>query len=155
MRSSLSFHTLVTMKHMYFSSRGLYVLLALLTCILAISGCESESGRGIPVGGIPNTDPGHGYVINSTNYTIVIDVNGQNEYQVRIQPGDLLAMGLDQEQTHLLHVIMLNDSGQAVAEYVNSFYINEIALDNQVRDFVCSWYAEVISTSGYANRFGS
>ncbi len=143
------------MKQTLISFQGLLAVASLLLFVVGTSGCDSETGRGLPVGGIPNTDPGHGYVINSTDYTLVVDVNGQDEYQVRIQAGDLLVMGLEQEQTHLLHVVVLDSSGQAVAEYVNSFYINEVALDNQVRDFVCSWYVEVTSASGYANRFGS
>ena len=136
------------------SFRILGIFSILMMGILGLSACESESGRGIS-SGTPNTDPEYGYVINSTDYTLVIDVDGQEEYQVRIQAGDLLAMALEEEETHLLHVIVLDSSGQALAEYVNSFYIDANALDNQVSDFVCSWYVEVVSESGYANRFGS
>ncbi|PID56468.1 hypothetical protein CSB45_11495 [candidate division KSB3 bacterium] len=138
---------------MWFFQR-VFAALTLVIALAGISGCESESSRGI-TNGVPNTDPEHGYILNSTNYALVIDINGRNEYQVRIQSGEFFAMTLEQERTHLLHVIVLDDSGQALAEYVNSFYINESALDNHVRNFVCSWYVDVTSTSGYANTFGS
>lgn len=141
------------MKQYKMITRVLILLLVILWAI-GITSCNKDEENSF-ITGSPNADPGYGYIINSTEYSLAVDVSERGDYQISIAPGGLNAIQLQPRTTHLIHVVMLDNSGRAVAEYVNSFYINEIALDNQVRDFICSWYVEITSTSGYTNNFGS
>ncbi len=51
-----------------------------------------------------------------------------------IEPGELLSMESQRNRTHLMHAVVLNANDGAIADYVNSFFIDDFALDNQRRN---------------------
>ena len=134
------------------------VLLAGLVCVGVLTGCSDEDDSGNGVSAITSADPSHGYMLNSTPYHLQIDLGEKEKFELSLNPGMLIEMKLDTNRTYVLHVVVMNAANRAVSEYVNTFYIDDIPLDNQLNDFVCSWYVEFTPTYpeyGFANNFGT
>ena len=96
--------------------------------------------------------------MNSTRYRLVIDLAEREKFEFELAPGMTVGIYLQVKKTHTLHVVVLNQAGRAISEYVNSFYIDDIPLDNQLKDYICSWYVEFtpeFPEYGFANRFGT
>lgn len=141
--------------------KRLYKIIISLFVVVVLSGflvsCESDDESNSNVSDvIGDDDPGQGFLANSTSYRLLLDFEETNEFNVALDPGMIIEMRLSSRQTHLIHIVVLDTrTGRAVSEYVNSFYIDDIPLDNKLHDFVCSWYIEFMSESGFANKFGT
>ena len=120
--------------------------IALICTGLLISCSDDNGARG---------DPTLGYIVNSTPYRISIDLGLQNDYKWTLGPGELLTLNLERNRTHVISVVFYNNADRVGKEFTSNFYINDIALDNKLRDFLCSWYFEIVSTSGFGNNSGS
>lgn len=134
-----------------------YVVLFVL-CVGILAGCDDDDGNGnkaVITTAIADSDPARGFIMNSLNYTVVIDIDEKEEFRMAIGPGGIVEVSLKAKKTHLLHVVVLNAQGRVVNEFMNSFYIDEVPLDNQFRDFLCSWYVELVSEHGFGNYMGS
>lgn len=136
----------------------LWMLVVGLGCAGMLIGCGDEDTSDHGVSSITSADPSHGYMLNSTPYYLQIDLGEKEEFALRLNPGMLIEMNLDTNRTYVLHVVVLNSANRTVSEYINTFYIDDIPLDNQLNDFVCSWYVEFTPNYpeyGYANNFGT
>ncbi len=128
----------------------------LLCCAALLAGCsDDDNDSRLSTSVIQSGDARQGYFINSTAYRMVIDLEEQEDFTITLQAGQILAQKLAAKETHVAHVVLLDANDRAVADYVNSFYINEIPLDQQYRDFICSWYVDFLSLSGFGNDFGA
>ena len=127
-----------------------------LVCLGVLASCsDDDDNTSSTTAAIVANDPSYGFIANSTNYRMVIDIGEKKAFQFTLEPGATIDLNLHQKKTHVAHVVLLNAADRVVADYVNSFYIDEIPLDSQFRDMICSWYAEFISESGFGNNFGT
>jgi hypothetical protein len=137
------------------------VLLFISLCLGLLVSCgddDDDDKYSFVSGTISNTDPSYGFMANSTPYHLVIDLGEREDFEFTLAPGMITGMHLKEKRTYVLHVVVLNESGRAISEYLNSFYIDDVPLDNQLKDFVCSWFVEFTSKypeSGFANNFGT
>lgn len=140
------------------------VLLALrivLLCILCtgmLSGCDDDNDSGnknIITTAIDDPDASRGFIMNSLNYTVILDLDEKEKFNLSLSPGMTVELRLKENKTHLLHVVVLSAEGRVIREFVNSFYIDDVPLDNQLKDFLCSWYVELISEYGFGNNLGT
>ena len=136
--------------------QNIVVLLGMIVlCFGVLGGCSDDDDNNPATSAIESRDPSYGFLLNSTPYRIALDFGQQNEFQTTLEPGELMSINMNTDRTHLVHAVVLNGNDRAIADYVNSFFIDKFALDNQLRDFICSWYVEFRSESGFYNRFGS
>ncbi|MBD3308699.1 hypothetical protein GF339_19965 [candidate division KSB3 bacterium] len=141
----------------YLSTMATLVLLLGL-CSGIIVGCDDDDddSRSTIMDTIANDDPSYGFLVNSTTYRMVLDLGEAERFNLTLEPGAIISLNLQTQKTHLIHVVVLNQANRAIADYVNGFYIDEIPLDNRLKDFICSWYVEFISDeSGFGNNFGT
>lgn len=140
-------------KHITTTGKLLYII---LLCVGMLISCSDDDDKDNPAStAILSADPSDGFLVNSTGFRAVIDFGQQKQFQTTLEPGQMMNLNLQRDKTHVVHVVLLNESDRALSDFVNSFYIDETALDNQLRDFLCSWYVEFVTMSGYNNRFGS
>lgn len=134
-----------------------YVLLLLL-CVGIMTGCDDDDDNGDNIAitsAIDQPDPKRGFIMNSLDYMVVIDIDEKEKFRMSLSPGMIVELKLQEKKTHVLHAVVLNTQGRTIHEFVNSFYIDEFPLDNQFKDFVCSWYVELVSEYGFGNDMGS
>ena len=130
--------------------------LVLLCSGLLLSCSDDDDDNGVVIANTQTSaNPEYGFIVNSLAYTVVLDFNEREEFTTTLTPGMIIEMNFQEKKTHLLHVMVMNDAGRIFAEYVNSFYIDDVPLDNQLGDFQCSWYIELISEYGFDNNFGT
>ena len=135
---------------------SLKILFIVFLCAGILVGCDDDDDKkNVITNAIADSDPSQGFIVNSLDYRVVIDFNEKEEFNASLDPGMILEINLTDNTTHLLHVVVLNGEGRIISEYSNSFYIDNIPLDNQLKDFLCSWYIDLVSESGYGNDFGS
>jgi hypothetical protein len=130
----------------------------ILLCAVMLAGCDDDDDNGPRISSISNVDPSYGFMINSTDYHLTIDINEVEKFEINLDPGMVIGLRLDENRSYTMHVVVLNSRGRVVSEYNNSFFIDNIALDNQLSDFVCSWYVEFSPDSseyGFTNNFGT
>ena len=133
-------------------------VLLFVLCVGILSGCDDSDGNGksnVITTAIDDPDPKRGFIMNSLNYTLVIDIDEKEEFRMSLSPGAIVEISLKEQKTHLLHAVVLNAEGRVVNDFVNSFYIDEVPLDNQFKDFLCSWYVEIVSEYGFGNDMGT
>ncbi len=123
------------------------LLCFVLLCAGLLLGCSDDNGA--------KGDPSLGYIVNSTSYRISVDLGLQNKYKWTLGPGEILRLNLDHNRTHVISVIFYNNADRVGTGFSSNFYIDGTALDNTLRDFLCSWYFEIVSTSGFGNKSGS
>lgn len=135
------------------------LLLIGMGCMGLLTSCEDDDDDYDPLSeAISDTDPSYGFLLNATSYRLQIDLGEVEEFKIVLNPGQLKLARLDPDRTYILHVLVLDTAGRVVSEYVNTFYIDNIPLDNQLRDFLCSWFVEFTPNNplyGFANNFGS
>jgi hypothetical protein len=136
------------------------VILLGLLCSGVLVSCNDDDNnqKSTITSAIGNSDPSYGFLLNSTPYLLKIDLGEEETFTIELNPGMLLGMHLKENKTYVLHVVILNNVGRVVSEYVNSFYIDAVPLDNQLEDFICSWYVEFTPTfpeTGFVNKFGT
>ncbi|MBD3308698.1 hypothetical protein GF339_19960 [candidate division KSB3 bacterium] len=133
------------------------IIIAVGLCVAMLIGCSDDDNGANPTvtQSIANADPSAGFIANATTYRLVIEIDGDTASTFSLDPGVIVNLSLQEQTTHLLHVTVFDGTGDKLAEYLNSFYIDEIPLDNRLNDFLCSWYVEIISESGFANNFGT
>ncbi len=136
------------------------VLFIVFLCINFLISCndDDDDDNSSILGSIASADASYGFMANSTSYSLVIDLGEKEEFEITLEPGAIVEMKLQENKTYVIHVVVMNTAGRALSEYINSFFIDDIPLDNQLSDFVCSWYVEFTSNqplSGFANEFGT
>ncbi len=130
----------------------------LIVCLGFVVSCSDDDDDNDLTGAIATEDPSIGYMLNSTEYRLLIDLNEQEKFDIALDPGTIIEMKLKTRKTHVAHVIVMNSANRAIGEYVDTFYINEIPLDHRFKDFICSWYLEFTPNyplQGRANLSGS
>lgn len=138
--------------------RFFLTLFIVVLCTGFLVNCGDDDDDSLIMSSIANDDPSYGFMVNSTQYRLVIDLDEKEEFDIALDPGMIIDMRLRTRKTHVLHVVVLDGANRALSEYINTFYIDEIPLDNQIKDFVCSWYVEFTPEqplSGFANKTGS
>lgn len=137
--------------------RSAKLVMLVLLCAGLIMSCKDDDDDNLSPNSeiLGNINPGYGFLVNSTDYRLVIDLDEQETFEVTLNPGATMGIALHEKKTHVIHVLMVNGAGRVVTEYVNSFYIDDIPLDNQLNDFVCNWYVEFFAESGFVNKFGT
>ena len=146
------------MKKYCMTTVKILLVVFLCTGVLVSCGDDDDDKDSTIMDAIANADPSYGFMVNSTQYRLVIDLGEEEEFEIALDPGMIIDMQLKERKTYILHVVVMNTRGRAISEYVNSFYIDEIPLDNQLGDFICSWYVEFTPNqpeSGFANNFGT
>lgn len=138
----------------------LKLLLVSVVCIGMLGSCGDDDDNNYePLSeSIASTDPSYGYMWNNTRYTLQIDFGEVEEFNVTLAPGAMMLAQLTTDRTYIMHVVVMNSRMRVVSEYINALYVDNIPLDNQFRDFVCSWFVEFTPNYpeyGYANNFGS
>ena len=141
-------------KHITTTGKLLYIILLCVGVLISCSDDDDDTTNSTSTA-LVSANPSNGFIVNSTDFRAVIDFGQQNQFQTTLEPGQMMNMNLQRNKTHLVHVVLLNESDRALSEFVNNFYIDNTALDNQLRDFLCSWYVEFVTMSGFNNRFGS
>lgn len=135
------------------------LLLIVMVCSGLLTACNNDDGKkGAISGAISTPDPSYGFLVNATPYRLQIDFGEKETFDLILSPGQILGVHLDTKRAYVMHVVVLNTAGRVVSDYMNGFYVDEIPLDNQLRDFVCSWYVEFTANYpeyGYANDFGT
>ncbi|PID56469.1 hypothetical protein CSB45_11500 [candidate division KSB3 bacterium] len=131
------------------------LLAVIILCFGVLAGCGDDKDMSPVSSAIEKRDPSYGFLLNSTPYRLVLDFEEQNRFRKTLEPGELISLTRQKNRTHLVHVVVMDEGDRAITDYVNSFYIDDYALDNQLRDFLCSWYVEFVSDSGFYNNFGS
>ena len=126
-------------------------------CLGLLGNCKSDDNKS---SGISNVivapDPGAGFLLNSTPYSLAIDFQEAETFSVNLAPGKLLEINLTENKTYTIHVVALNAAGRVVSEYNYNFYINDVPLDSQLADFVCNWFVEFMpkyAEFGFTNRY--
>ncbi len=124
------------------------LLCVALMCARLLVGCsDNDDGA--------KGDPELGYIVNSTPYRVAIDIGLKNKYKWTLESGGIMSLELEANKTHAISVILYNNTDRVGEGFTSNFYINEIALDNKLRDFLCSWYYEILSTNGFSDKTGS
>ena len=135
--------------------KSIGVLLSIVMfCFGVFTGCSDDDDNPTS-SALKSENPSYGFFINSTAYRIVLDLGQKNDFDIALEPGEMMSLTLKRGATHSVHAVLVDSADRAVSDYVNNFYIDEYGLDNQFEDFICSWYVEFVSESGYANNFGS
>jgi len=146
------------MKKFFIITVKVILIVSLCLGILVSCGDDDDDKSSVISGAVMDADPSYGFMVNSTGFRLLIDLGEREEFDVSLAPGEIIWIRLKENRTYVLHVVVLNETGRGLAEYVNSFYIDDVPLDNYLMDFVCSWYVEftpVYPGDGFANRFGS
>ncbi len=136
------------------------ILLAAL-CVGVLISCDDDDDddNNLTISGtLVNADPSYGFIGNSTEFRLQIDLGEKEDFTLNLAPGQIIGVQLKENKTYILHVVVLNQGGGALSEYVNSFFIDDIPLDNQFKDVLCSWYVEFVSNYpeyGFGNEFGT
>ncbi len=135
----------------------LKVILMCSACLGMLGGCDDDDdgNKRIITTAIDQPNASRGYIMNSLKYSVLIDLDEKEEFNLLLGPGMTVELNLQENKTHLLHAAVLNSQGRVIKEFVNSFFINNVPLDNQLKDFLCSWYVEIVSESGFGNNIGS
>lgn len=135
---------------------ALRIVFVVTLCIGMLSGCDDDNGDNhVLTTAIDTPDASHGYIMNSLSYTVLIDIDEKEKFNLSLSPGMTVELSLEENKTHLLHAVVLNAQGRVIQEFVNSFYIDNVPLDNQLKDYLCSWYVELIAESGFGNNLGT
>ncbi len=143
-----------------FLLHGLKVLLIVCVCSGFLVSCgddDDDNDSGV-TNSISDDNPSYGFMLNSTQYRLLIDIDDKDEFEIALDPGMIIDMHLQTRKTHLMHVLVLNQSSTIIGEYINGFYVDEYPLDNQLKDFLCNWYVEFTAEypfTGWANEFGT
>jgi len=128
-------------------------------CLGLLGSCEDNDKKDTsPNSPVTEADPSYGFMLNSTPYSLNIDLGEEEDFNINLAPGQLLGTYLKENKTYVIHVVVLNNARRAISEYVTSFYVDDIPLDNQLTDFLCNWYVEFTSTYpelGFTNKFGT
>lgn len=136
------------------------VMLCVSLCLGVLVSCDDDDDdKNLTVSdALSEADPSYGFMANSTEYQLLIDFGEKEKFNFRLAPGQVVEMNLQYNKTYVMHVVVLNTWGGAISEYINAFFIDNIPLDNQFREIVCSWYFEFISNYpeyGFTNEFGT
>ena len=128
-------------------------------CLGLLGSCgDNDEKNTSPNSPVTEADPSYGFMLNSTPYDLNIDLGEEEDFNIDLAPGQLLGMYLQENKTYVIHVVVLDNARRAVSDYLTSFYIDDIPLDNQLTDFLCNWYVEFTSTYpelGFTNKFGT
>ena len=139
--------------------RTVKVILLVSLCLGVLVSCGDDDDNGVTISNvITDADPSYGFIVNSTGYQLLIDFGEEEKFELRLVPGQILQVNLRENRTYVLHVVVLDIRGGAISEYNNTFFIDDVPLDNQFRDVLCSWYVEFTSNYpeyGFANKFGT
>lgn len=132
------------------------IILCISLCLGVLVSCDNnDDDKNLT---ITNADPSYGFMANSTEYHLLIDFGEKEKFELRLPPRQVIEMNLQYNRTYVMHVVVLNNWGGVISEYINAFFIDNIPLDNQFREVVCSWYFEFISNYpeyGFANKSGT
>ncbi len=143
----------------FFISTVKAILLVMLCSGLLIGCNDEDDDKNSPISNaIASNDPSYGFMVNSTQYHLALDLGEKEKFEFSLSPGMTIGVRLKVKRTYVLHVVVLNAAGRTVSEYVNSFYIDDVPLDNQLKDYLCSWYVEFTPKYpeyGFANKFGT
>lgn len=136
---------------------ALRILFVFTLCIGILSGCDDDDNgnKRVITTAIDKPDASHGYIMNSLNYTVLIDIDEKEEFNLSLRSGMTVELRLKENKTHLLHAVVLDAQGRVMREFVNSFFIDDVPLDNQLKDYLCSWYVELTSEYGFGNNLGT
>ncbi|GAK55785.1 hypothetical protein U27_02744 [Candidatus Vecturithrix granuli] len=136
---------------------ALRIVFVFTLCIGMLSGCDDDDNgnKNAITTAIDKPDASHGYIMNSLSYTVLIDIDEKEKFNLSLSPGMTVELRLKANKTHLLHAVVLNAQGRVMQEFVNSFYIDDVPLDNQLKDYLCSWYVELTSEYGFGNNLGT
>ena len=145
------------MKRFFIRAVKVVLLVSLGSGIFVSCGDDDEKDVTIS-GALANADPSYGFIVNSTDYQLLIDFGEKEKFDLKLAPRQMLYITLKENRTYVMHVVVLNNEGGAIADYNEAFFIDNVPLDNQFRDIVCSWYFEFTSNYpeyGFANNSGT
>jgi hypothetical protein len=141
---------------MYRYVNRIILIIAVVICLGGLISCDDDDETKSTI--LMEADPSLGYLYNSSSYTLKIDLDEKEDFAINLVPQQLYKLNLQADQTHIFHVLVLNSKGRVVSEYVNTFYVNDVPLDNQLSDFMCNWFYEFTDVNpeyGFANRSGA
>ena len=145
------------MKRFFIGAMKVFLLVSLCSGVLVNWGDDDDKDVTIS-GALTDADPSYGFIVNSTDYQLLIYFGEKEKFDLTLVPRQMLYITLKENRTYVMHVVVLNSGGGVVADYIEAFYIDNIPLDNQFRDVVCSWYFEFTSNYpeyGFANNSGT
>ena len=146
------------MKRFFIMTVKVILLVSLCLGVLVSCGDDDDNKDLTVSNALTSADPSYGFMVNSSGYQLLIDFGEEESFELSLVPGQILQVNLQENRTYVLHVVVLDIRGGAISEYINTFFIDDIPLDNQFRDILCSWYVEFTSTYpeyGFANKFGT
>lgn len=104
-----------------------------------------------------STDPACGAIINRTNSTLRIAVDGSNGFEVEVTPHTALITRIGIESSHDFRVDVIDPSIQAERAFQYFLFVDNVAADQIVdigQQVFMGWFFEVNDVRGQFTRLG-
>ncbi|HWP46743.1 MAG TPA: hypothetical protein VNM22_06235 [Candidatus Limnocylindrales bacterium] len=104
-----------------------------------------------------STDPGCGAIINRTDSTLRIAVDGSNGFEVEVSPHTALTTQIAIQSSHDFRVDVIDPSSQAQKTFQYFIFVDDVAADQIVdigSEVFMGWFLEINDVAGQFSRMG-